>query len=622
MSNTLTGNMLRINLNSGKVDKEQLDEKQSEMLLGGRSLGAMRLYNELAPGIDPLGPQNKLIMSVGPLVDTIAPGSSRYCVHTKSPLTGLYLMSISSGHFGPKFKRTGHDMLIVEAVSDKPVYVLISEDRVEIRDARHLWGMTTELTQEFIKRELHDEDVGIACIGPAGEHLVPFASIVNERRVAGRGGAGAVMGSKNLKAIVVRGTRRRSLPDQGLFREAVQKAVAETRLHPETAEGIRLFGSCSGLGTFYKNGIMPFLNWREATSPQIRELLPETLRKKYLVKDSHCAPPCHVKCAKQTLVRDGEHAGAFSEGPEYETVYSFGSCLNITDLAAVIEADQICDSYGLDTISMGVSLAFATECFEKGIIGSKDTGGLELRFGESRYLNRIIRDSAYRRGFGEVLSQGTRKMAGVFGKGSETFAMHAKGMELGGYDPRGAKGIALIFACGPRGGCHHAGGYTSFAEIAMGKGRFASEGKGALVKRTRDRRVLCDSAIVCTFVSMGISDDSLAGMLTGATGLSIGPKDLYVIGDRASNIERAFNVREGLRRSWDTLPERLLRESPSTGPTSGQTVDLDRLVADFYGVCGWNVDSGIPAQQKLNELGLTEIARDLARLPGHAGLTC
>jgi len=271
---------------------------------------------------------------------------------------------------------------------------------------------------------------------------------------------------------------------------------------------------------------------------------------------------------------------------------------------------------------MGVSLAFATECFEKGIIGSKDTGGLELRFGESRYLNRIIRDSAYRRGFGEVLSQGTRKMAGVFGKGSETFAMHAKGMELGGYDPRGAKGIALIFACGPRGGCHHAGGYTSFAEIAMGKGRFASEGKGALVKRTRDRRVLCDSAIVCTFVSMGISDDSLAGMLTGATGLSIGPKDLYVIGDRASNIERAFNVREGLRRSWDTLPERLLRESPSTGPTSGQTVDLDRLVADFYGVCGWNVDSGIPAQQKLNELGLTEIARDLARLPGHAGLTC
>lgn len=603
--------LLRVNLTTRQVQAELLPEEDVAQLIGGRALGAKILYDEVSAGTDPLCPENKLIFTTGPLTGTSAEGSSRYCVNTKSPLTNLYLMALSGGYFGPEFKRTGNDVLLVEGKASEPTYLLIKPDGVEFRDARLVWGMNTANAQEFIKDELGDEKVRIMCIGPAGERLVPFACLVNERRVAGRGGAGAVMGSKNLKAVAVRGNRPTPLADREAFRQAARQAVTDIGNNPITKVAFPTLGSNGFIGLFNEMGIMPFRNWQQAASPLVKGLLAEHMRDNFVIKSTHCAPPCSVRTSKITLVREGPCAGTLSDGPEYDTTYAFGSCCDIDDMASIIEADTLCDSLGMDSISMGVSLSFAMECYEKGIITKEDTGGLELKFGDASLLRGIIRDTAFRQGFGEVIALGSKKMAEKFGKGSEAFAMHAKGMELGGYDPRGAKGIALIFACGPRGGCHHAGGYTAFAEIGMKDGRFATDGKAPLVKKTRDRRVICDSAIMCTFVALGVGDESLAGLLTAATGREVGVEDLYTIGDRGSNIERAFNVREGLRRSWDTLPRRLLEESMASGPTKGQTVDLETLLTDMYDSCGWDVETGIPSQEKLAALGLNDIARDM-----------
>ncbi len=614
MNNEAGRILMRVNLTTRQVRSEILPEKDLTALIGGRALGAKLLYDELPAGVDPLGPDNKLIFSTGPLAATAAQGSSRYCVQTKSPQTGIYLVSLSGGYFGPELKRTGNDVLIIEGKASEPVYLIIKGRDAEIKDAKMFWGMDTANTQEFIKEEVGDAKARIACIGPAGENLVPFASIVNELRTAGRGGAGAVMGSKNLKAIVVRGTAPTPITNPDAFRKANRQAAAEISGNPVTREAYPALGSGGFIGLFNQLGLMPFRNWQEAASPKVKGLLAETLRDNFMIKSTNCAPPCSVRSTKIALVKEGPCAGALADGPEFETTYAFGSCCDIDDLAPIIEANALCDSLGLDTISMGVSLAFAMECYEKGIITKDDTGGIEVKFGDASLLRTMVHDTAYRRGFGQVLALGTKKMAEQFGQGSEAFAMHAKGMELGGYDPRGVTSKALVYACGPRGGCHKAAGYSAFADIALKDGRFSSEGKGSLAKRVRERRVITDSAIMCSFVSQSVSDKTMAELLSAATGREIGADELYVLAERASNIERAFNVREGLRRSWDTLPRRLLKESVPSGPTSGHTVDLDTMVTEFYKECGWDVETGVPTQERLAALGLHEIAADMKRL--------
>jgi aldehyde:ferredoxin oxidoreductase len=494
----------------------------------------------------------------------------------------------------------------------------IWDEQVEIRDATHLWGMPTDATQEFIREELGDSKVRIACIGPAGERLVPFASVINERRAAGRGGAGAVMGSKRLKAVVVRGTRQVEVANSEAFRTAVSRALNDIARDPLVSKEFTLYGSHNATSALSAGGIIPWRNWQNSSSPRAKELFPETWREKFVTKDVRCAPPCSVKCGKITLVREGPSAGAISEGPDYEAVYSFGSCCDISDFAAIIEADALCDKYGLDVISMGVSIAFAMECYERGIINNSDTGGLELRFGRADLLARLIHDTTYRQGFGEVLSAGTKKMSEMFGKGSEAFAMHAKGLEIGGYDPRGAKSVALVYACGPRGGCHKASGGSNFLsriELQKKDSPLSTHERGALVKNNGDKRVLSDSIIFCIFQHMGISDETTVELLNAATGLNWSIEELYRIGERGSNLERVFNVREGLRRSWDTLPPRLLNESPTTGPNQGRVVELDGLVSEFYRIRGWDVETGIPKAEKLNELGLGEIASELNSNP-------
>ena len=609
--------LLRVNLTSRKIVQEIVPENDLQMFLGGRVLGDHYLYREVHPGIDPLSPDNKLFFSTGPLTGTKAPGSSRYIVHTKSPLTGLYLNSLAGGYFGPEMRKAGCDIIVVEGKSEQPVYLWISDEKVEIRSADPIWGMTTGDTQEFIRAQLHNRDARIACIGPAGENLVPFASIISERRAVGRGGAGAVMGSKGLKAIVVKGTGKVQVADPDAFGTAVKKAMRLIDASPIASKVFPLYGSLGTMPALNEAGMTPWRNWQEANNPEAINLFAQTWRETYVKKDVRCAPPCTLKCGKLCLATEGPHAGTLTEGPEYEAQYALGTCCSITDQSAIFEADALCDQYGLDVISMGVSLAFAMECYEKGIITEKETDGQELKFGQSLLMVKLIRDTAYRRGFGDILAQGTKKMAAGFGKDSEAFAMHTKGMELGGYDPRGARSLALVYACGPRGGCHKSGGSSntlSMQEITTGDDRFSNTGKAAMAKSSRENRVLADSAILCIFQQCAVSDDALTDMLRAATGFNLSLNEFFTIGERGSNIERAFNVREGLRRNWDTLPARLRREGVPSGPTKGQVIDLEPLIDEFYQLCGWDIETGIPTAEKMNALDLQNIGKDMANI--------
>ncbi len=605
-------NLLRVNLSTGQIQNETISSKDVLMFLGGRVLGNVLLYRELDAGIDPLSPENKLIFSTGPLTGTNAPGSSRYIVHTKSPLTGLYLNSLAGGYFGPELRKSGYDSIIIEGKSEYPVYLSITENEIKLVDARPYWGMTTGDTQEFIKSTTNSK-ARVACIGPAGENLVPYAAIISERRAVGRGGAGAVMGSKNLKAVVVRGQKKVELADPEAFRAAVKHAMKDISDSP-LSKLFPLYGSLLAMPALNEAGIIPYRNWQDAADPEGKNLFAETWRDKYVKKDVRCAPPCTLKCSKITLATEGPHAGTMAEGPEYESEYALGACCGITDQAAVIEADALCDQYGLDCMSMGVSIAFAMECFEKGIITEQDTDGDDFRFGNARLLAKYIRKTAYQQGFGKTLSYGTKIMSEQFGKESEDFAMHTKGMELGGYDPRGAKSLALVYACGARGGCHKSHGSAnglSLRELRSPDERFKTEGKAELTRESLLDRIMADSAILCIFPQAATSDEAVAEMLSAAIGISYTIEDLHVIAERGNHIERAFNVREGLRRSWDTLPKRLLKESVQSGPTKGQIVELETLLNDYYALSGWDIESGIPLPEKCKELGLDSLAKDM-----------
>ena len=565
------------------------------------------LLRELPAGVDPLSEENILIFSTGPLVGAPVPGSDRYALHTKSPQTGLYSFSISGGRFGSLMKKTGFDVVIITGKSAKPTYLLIDDEgSVEFKEADHLWGKDTELTQETIHSEI-SPNVGITCIGPAGENLVPYACLLNERRALGRGGAGAVMGSKNLKAVVVRGNKKAPFADSKMLKESIRKGMAELKQNPMTSKVLKMYGSASMLNNLKDNGVLPDKNWSDTALEEAESITAQEMRKHFLVEDIACSSGCPVKCSKMFGVKDGEWEGSMSEGPDYETVYSFGSCCGVYDLAPIIHADSVCDMLGMDTISAGVSIAFAMECLEKGIISADDYGAGELAFGNPKTMTNLLEDIAFNRNFGAVVALGTKQMAEKFGKGSEKFAMHAKGMELGGYDARGIKGMSLVYGCGPRGGCHHSGGYTAIPEIMNPKiDRFSEKGKAPLVVATRNRRAsLCDSSLMCAFVAIGLSDETVVGILNGATGMDYKAEDLSTIGDRISQLERAFNVREGLTRKDDALPARLMEEAIPRGPSQGHKVeDFEGMKDEFYQLCGWDLKTGAPLAERLEALDI------------------
>lgn len=607
-----TGRLLRVDLTNHTARSEPLDTRLAELYLGGRGLGARLLYNEVGPQVAPLDPENKLFFLTGPLVGTLAPTSARYCVTTKSPQTGLYLYSICSGRLGPELKMAGYDGLIVEGRADQPTYLLIANEDVQFADATHLWGMDTFTTQEVLKRELASRGGGeFACIGPAGEHLSKMACIISERRAAGRGGPGAVMGSKNLKAIAVVGSQDVRVRDMPSFMRSVSEVWQRINATPFLRQALSRYGSAVSVGLTSEIGILPTRNWQTGVFEGEQGLLPKNFREKVVLKDLAC-PSCPIACSKLCRGTDG----SISEGPEYETIYAFGSACGVGDIERVVQADMLCDKWGLDTISAGVTIAFAMECVQKGLLGSRQLQGIPIEFGRGEIFPALIRMMALREGIGDVLADGVEAARRRLNIKDDSFAMHAKGMELGGYDPRGLKGQALVFSTGPRGGCHHANGYVITLEAASGKwDRFALAGKGELVRQARNLRMIFDSATYCAFAGIAGGLETASLLLSPAIGQTFDVPSLLRLGERCSNIERAYNVRQGVRRAQDTLPARLLNEPMPEGPSKGQVVELEPLLDDFYGVCGWDVQTGVPTKERLESLDLHDIAVDLGSLP-------
>lgn len=597
------GKLLRINLSNQVFNEEQVSEKIVSQYLGGRSLGAWLLYHELDSGIDPFSESNKLIFMTGPLVGTIFPSCNRYIVLTKSPQTGLYLMSISGGNFGTSLRRSGYDIVVIEGESEKPVIVSIVDGDAKLLPAEHLWGLNTSDCEGELKKTTDNNNrAGYLTIGPAGENKVVYAGIFSNKRAAGRGGAGAIMGAKKVKAIIATGHREVGIVNNDAFKHYAKVAYDEIKANNLTSEVLPKLGSAMNVNITNELGIMPHFNWMKTAMPDAKKISGEYLRENHLVRDNACSKPCIVKCAKIYKAKSDHYKSYESDGPDYETLYSLGSACGIYDPDFIIAADSLCDELGIDTISTGLSIAFMMECYEKGIIKNSDTGGYDLTFGNAGPLLDLIRDIAEKKGFGKFIAMGTKKMSEELGEGTAFFAMHAKGMELGAYDPRGIYSQALVYACGSRGGCHHAGGFPLFAELSGNKDLFTYEGKADLVKATRDRRIaFSDSPIVCNFTAIGVQDETLVKLISAVTGYDLTVEWFFSLGDRASTIERAFNVREGIRRKDDILPQRILAESIPEGPTKGNTVELERMLDEFYNICGWDIDTGIPNSYKLEE---------------------
>lgn len=603
-----SGKILRVNLSHRTWEESEIQRELTLSYLGGRGLGARLLYDEQPPGVDPLGPDNKLIFTTGPLDGTMAPSSARFNLAALSPLTGLYCYSICSGSWGAELKMAGYDALIVEGVADEPMVLHIHNGAVVFRKAGHLWGKNALETQDLLRSELPaSAEPKIACIGPAGEKLSRIAIVLSGIRAAGRGGLGAVMGAKRLKAIAVSGRGMVQVHDLPAFQARVREIWKKIDETPFVKQGLGTYGSAITVGLVSEYGVMPTRNWQTGVFEGIEGLKPQNYRPEVVVKDVAC-PACTVACSKVTRSRNGIQA----EGPEYESLYSFGSDCGVGDIHPIIEADILCDELGLDTISAGAAIGYAMECAERGLLNPDLTQGLDLRFGNGEILTTLVRMMGQREGIGDLLTDGVEQFRQRLGIEDNSFAMHAKGMELGGYDPRGIRAQSVVLAAGPRGGCHHGGGYVIALELASGQyDRLATEGKEGMIKGARDFRMVMDSAMYCAFTGSAVGLPELCGLLQATTGQEWTVGRLMELGERCSNVERVLNVREGLRRSHDVLPRRLLDEPMPEGPTEGETVDLEPMLDAFYAACGWDIESGIPTADKLRNLGLGSMAGDL-----------
>jgi aldehyde:ferredoxin oxidoreductase len=613
-----TGKILRINLTDKTVREEKLPPDVARAFIGGAGFGIKYLFDEVKAKVDALGPENKLIFAPGPFTGTGTPCASRMAVTSKSPLTGAVGMALSGGQFPTEMKYAGWDVIIVEGKADKPTYVTIKDDQVRFRDALHTWGTLTFDCQQIIKDELGDQNVRVCCIGPAGERLSKIACIVNERRAIGRKGLGAVMGSKNLKAIAIRGAGTVPVASEEKYkagRTAMLKALKESPvLYPEFSRlGTPMVVDLTGA-----MGILSSKNWSATGEFVPVESLGVEAQESRKIGKEHCHD-CPVGCSQMKLAQTGPYAGILTEGPDFETVYSFGSNTGVDSVDAVIAADRLADELGLDSISAGVTISFAMELFEKGLLTLKDTDGIDLRFGNDEAMMKVLRKIAFRDGVGDLLADGSRIAAQKIGKGSEKYAIQVKGLELPAYDVRGAKAHGLNYATSYT-GADHCRGYA-FQEIfgipvPWEVDRFATEGKGKLTKWNQDvRAATTDCPTMCAFLLdmafAATSTQNTATLMEAITGFAFTPEEVEKVGERLNNLAKAFNVREGLTRADDMLPERLMTEPLKAGASKGHMIskdDLNAMLDEYYTVRGWDTKTGVPTRAKLTELGLAYVA--------------
>ncbi|MBO8174306.1 MAG: aldehyde ferredoxin oxidoreductase family protein [Thermococcus sp.] len=600
------GKILRVNLTTGKISEEKIDEKFAKKWLGTRGFGIYYLLKEMDPKVDPFSPENKLIFATGPLTGTTAPTGGRYMVITKSPLTGYIAMANSGGFFGAELKFAGWDAIIFEGKADHPVYLYINDDQVELRDASHVWGKVVSETEKILTEEVGDKRVQIASIGPAGENLVRFAAVMNNgHRAAGRGGVGAVMGSKNLKAVVVRGHKRVEIADRQKFTSVVKEKIEKLKKDPVAGGGLPNYGTAVLVNIINSNGLYPTRNFQESQFEYAEEQSGEAMRAKYLKRNKPCFA-CPIGCGRVNVLPTlGE-----TEGPEYESIWALGAHLGINDLASIIEANHLCDEYGLDTISTGGTLATAMELYERGLIKPEDIGDAPpLRFGNTEVLHYYIEKLTFREGFGDILAEGGYRLAEKF-NGVEYF-MGVKKQELPAYDPRGAEGHGLGYATNNRGGCHIKQ-YMISPEILGYPYKMdphdISDEKVKMVILFQDLTALIDAAGLCLFTTFGLGADDYRDLLNAALGWDFTTEEYLKIGERIWNAERLFNLKAGLDPlKEDTLPKRLLEEPVKSGPNKGHVVRLKEMLPRYYKFRGWTEDGKIP-EEKIKELGLEEFA--------------
>ena len=614
------GRILRVNLADSKISQEEIHQALFDKFLTGAGLATHYLYREVPKGADPLGPQNELILMTGTLTGATAPSMGRFNWVFKSPLTGLWAQSNSAGFWGVDFKRTGYDGIIFQGISPKPVYLVIDEDKIELRNAKHLWGKGVFDTTKLIKKEL-GEKFNVDCIGIAGENLVRYASIMNDlHRAAGRCGGGAVMGSKKLKAIAVKGKKPTKIANPTAFAEAAKRQFELLDQHMFKVS-LESFGTNAVIDLVNVRGGFPTRNWQTGVFPQIEEINAMALSEKVLREPLGCFA-CPLKCGRGSEIRRGKYKGAKGEGPEYESVGTLGGQCMITDMEAITKGHYLCNDYGMDTISTGATIAFSMECYEKGILTKADTDGLELNFGDADVMIELIHKIAKREGIGNLLAEGTRRMAQKLDKGSERFAMHVKGLELPAYDSRAVQITGLAYAVANRGGDHitaYIQGPTfldvPFLVIPD------SQIKDPLVADPEEVHVLVelenvmtalDTLGACKFMGFCVASEEWVELVEHCLGHKFTYEDLVKVGERAYNLARVFNVREGVTRADDTLPPRLLEEPLPEGPAAGKVNEnLPAMLDKYYELRGWDKATGKPTPEKLKELGLEEYIPDI-----------
>lgn len=611
------GRLLRVNLTHEKATEEALDAQMLKDYIGGSGLGLRLMYNEVPPETDPLSPEAKIIITTGPVTSTPLGTAGRFQVCFKSPLTGILCDSSSGGHWGTQFKQSGYDVLILEGKASRPVYLYIHDNQVEIHPAEDWWGKDAYTTINELVKVVGDPKACVLSIGPAGEKGVLYAAMINDTgRTPGRGGNGAVMGSKNLKAIVVRGTQKVELANPDGYKKY---AVSVNKLNAKSDDiyNLRTFGTPEVMDNNWAVGDIPVKNWSLGSYEELCVSLGgKKMRDTILVPHVACHF-CTIGCSRWVKIEEGDYK-MDAAGPEYETLGALGSMCMVDDLNAVSYAAHLCNIYGLDTISCGSSIAFAMECFEKGYLDLEDTGGIELTWGNKQALVKMVEQIAMGEGIGKFLGLGTRKMAEQIGRDAMDFAVQVKGLELPMHDPRAFFSWASNYATSPRGGCHLHGmsaiyenkqdpipewGLTGFYP------RHSNEGKGKITRFAQDWSHILNSMVMCYFATFTLKPSDLGALIGFATGYEYTPEELVVIGDRINTLHRAYNYRCGLRRVDDRLPVRSLTPV-AEGGAAGAVPDLEAQLNEYYQLRGLEAD-GRPARDTLLRLGLDDVVADL-----------
>jgi aldehyde:ferredoxin oxidoreductase len=610
------GRTLHVDLGSGRSEVRPLDEGTARAFLGGNGLAVRLLWEAAVPGTDPFDPGNPVALAVGPITDTIVPGNSRACVATKSPQTGLFFDSTFGGRFPAMLKRTGFDAVVVTGRADHPVYLAVDEEGATLRDARPVWGKTTRDTVEAIQAA-DGAETDVLAIGPAGENLVRFACLAhywkNREGVAGRGGIGAVWGAKNLKAVTVRGGRKTAVADPARLKQLVD----ETRepMKKGTAN-LTSYGTPFLMGPINAIGALGAYNLRQETYAGWEAIDGRSLKEHYHDRDTTCLK-CPVACGKQFAVPADVpvYGGVRGKMPEYETLFAFGSMLGNSNAPSIIHANVLCDLLGLDSISMGVTLAFVAECLERGVLSPADVGG-PFGWADHEGMIRLLEQTARREGFGDRLAEGSWRLARQIGRGAERLPYAVKGLELPAHSARALKGMAIGYATATRGGSHHDTRPTP--QYALGFDRRSTADKPAFAVKSQHFTAVDDSLVMCRFTSergFGLFlNEAYAGLVSAVTGWAVDAPELERIGERIVNLERMFGVREGVRRKDDALPWKVMHEPIPEGPSAGMHCPPDELAAmldDYYALRGWDAD-GVPTPERLRALGLSS-------LPGLSG---